>query len=60
MNVVPELSDRWTTVIVELGRLAPKFMLAILGSFHWVILPWKIIAATVALSFRPVDIPFTL
>ena len=32
MNVVPELSDRWTTVIVELGRLTPKFMLAMIGS----------------------------
>jgi len=40
--VVPLPSERWTTVMDWSGNLAPGFAAAILGSFHLVILPWKI------------------
>ena len=37
--VVPDSSERWQTVIVVPGRLAPLLSLAIAGSFHVLILP---------------------
>jgi len=50
--VVPEESERTAIVIGLLGRLTPELSAAIAGSFHLVILPWKMFARTVASSFR--------
>src|SRR5215510_6577718 len=58
--VVPEESERRAMVIVVLGSLTPAFCDAIAGSFHFVILPWKMSAMVGASSFRPVLTPGTL
>ena len=50
--VVPESSDRWTTVIGADGSEAPEFWLAILGSFQVVIAPEKMPAMVAASSLR--------
>src|SRR4029077_14109079 len=50
--VVPEESERTATVIGVLGRLTPELIDAMAGSFHLVILPSKMFAMTVGLSFR--------
>src|SRR5260370_6333662 len=50
--VVPEESERTAIVIGVLGRLTPELSDAMAGSFHLVILPWKMFAMTVAESFR--------
>src|SRR5215472_7818255 len=44
--VVPEESDRRTIVIDVPGSLIPGLSAAIAGSFHFVIVPWKIPAMT--------------
>ena len=44
-DVVPEPSDRCTIVISVPGSFTPGFSFAIAGSFHFVILPWKMSAA---------------
>src|SRR3974377_679137 len=49
--VVPEESERTAIVIALLGRLTPELSAVIAGSFHLVILPWKMFARTVASSF---------
>src|ERR1700730_5689264 len=50
--LVPEESERTAIVIGVLGRLTPELSDAMAGSFHLVILPWKMFAMTVGLSFR--------
>ena len=44
--MVPEESERWAMVIAVLGRVTPGLSAAIAGSFHFVILPWKMLAMT--------------
>src|ERR1700676_2284367 len=44
--VVPEESDRTARVIGVLGRLTPELSALIAGSFHVLILPWKMLAMT--------------
>ncbi len=39
LNVVPEPSERWTTVIDVPGRLRPVLSFVIAGAFHFVIFP---------------------
>jgi len=39
MKVVPEPSERCTTLISVAGRPTPGFSAAIAGSFHFLILP---------------------
>src|SRR5678815_103524 len=48
--VVPEPSERWTTVIAWSGSFEPGLAAAILGSFQRVILPRKISATLSELS----------
>ena len=50
--MVPEESERWAMVIAVLGSLTPGLTAAIAGSFHFVILAWKMSAMTGADSFR--------
>ena len=50
--VVPDESERWAMVIAVLGSLTPGLSAAIAGSFHLLILPWKMSAMTGADSFR--------
>src|SRR6266540_2980223 len=52
-NVVPLLSDRCTTVIVELGRLTPGFKAEMFAWFHVVIFPRKISPSTWPVRLRP-------
>ncbi len=42
--VVPDESDRTASVMAVLGSVTPGLLAAIAGSFHFVILPWKISA----------------
>src|SRR5215467_4684542 len=51
--VVPEESERRAMVIAVLGSLTPGFSAAIFGSFHFVILAWKMSARVGPSSFRP-------
>src|SRR6266576_3243477 len=51
--VVPDESERRAMMIAVLGSLRPEFSAAIFGSFHLVILAWKMSAMTGASSFRP-------
>ena len=55
--VVPEESERWAMVIEVLGSLTPGFCAAIFGSFHLVILAWKMPAMIGASSFRSLWTP---
>ena len=48
--VVPEESERRAIVIAVPGSLTPELIEAIAGSFHLVILPWKMFAMTVGVS----------
>src|SRR6185312_10736899 len=50
--VVPDESERTARTIGVLGSLAPELSDAIAGSFHFVILPWKMSAMTAGVSFR--------
>src|ERR1035437_1493511 len=50
--VVPEESERPAMVIGVLGRLTPELIALIAGSFHVLILPWKMSAMTVGVSLR--------
>src|SRR5215467_7064570 len=50
--VVPEESDRRAMVIAVLGRLTPGLSALIFGSFHLVMLAWKMSAMTGPSSFR--------
>src|SRR3954471_12222765 len=51
--VVPDSSERWTTVIADDGRLTPEFWPAIAGSFHFVIFPRKMSAIVGPSSLSP-------
>src|SRR5262249_10201780 len=51
MYVVPEPSERCTTVMSVVGSFAPGLALAIAGSFHLVILPRKMSARTGPVNF---------
>src|SRR5215468_9726291 len=44
--VVPEESERRAMTIGVLGSLTPEFSAAIFGSFHFLMLPWKMSAMT--------------
>src|SRR6266436_6700166 len=48
--VVPDESERTARVIGVLGRLTPGLSALIAGSFHFVILAWKMSAMVVASS----------
>src|ERR1700709_1846694 len=48
--VVPELSERTATTIGLLGKVTPALSAATAGSFHVVILPWKMLAMVAGLS----------
>src|SRR5262252_1892091 len=50
--VVPDESERTASVIALLGRLAPGLIDLIAELFQDVILPWKMSAMTVGVSFR--------
>src|SRR5260221_1709856 len=50
--VVPDESERTAIVIAVLGRLAPGLIALIAELFQDVILPWKMSAMTVGVSFR--------
>src|SRR5271165_4031534 len=56
-NVLPEVSDRWTSTIGVPGRVRPEFRFLIAGSFHVVIWPPKICASTLPFRLRCVDGP---
>ena len=51
MYVVPEPSERCTTVMSVAGSVTPGFSFAIAGSFHFVILPRKMSARTGPVNF---------
>ena len=50
--VVPEESERTAVVIAVDGRLTPGLTALIAGSFQVLMLPWKILAMIVGVSFR--------
>src|ERR1700744_2286514 len=50
--VVPEESERTAVVIAVDGRVTPGLMALIAGSFQLLMLPWKMLAMTVGVSFR--------
>src|SRR4051794_35614462 len=58
--VVPDSSERWTTVMFDEGRLTPAFSFAIAGSFHFLIFPRKMLAIVGPSSFRPPLTPWRL
>src|SRR6185312_12409013 len=49
--VVPEPSERWTTMMSWFGSVAPGLTLASRASFHLVILPRKMSASTSGVNF---------
>src|SRR5579871_152323 len=55
--VVPEESERCTTVMAVLGRLRPGFSALMAGSFQVLIWPMKILAVVGPSSFRPLLTP---
>ena len=55
--VVPEESERCTTVMLVLGRLMPGFSALIAGSFQVLILPMKMFATVGPSSFSPLLTP---
>ena len=60
LYVVPELSDRYTGVMLRSGRLTPGLSFLIEGEFHFLMKPRYICAITAGLSFRPCGAPGTL
>src|SRR3954447_25885656 len=58
--VVPDSSERWTTVMLDEGRLTPRFCFAISGSFHFFTFPRKMSASVAPSSFRPDLTPLRL
>src|SRR5919202_1890388 len=58
--VVPDSSERWQTVMFELGRFAPLLSLAIAGSLQVFTLPRKMSARVAPSSLRPLATPLTL
>ena len=57
MNVVPEPSERCTTVMSVAGRVTPGLSLTIAGSFHFVILPRTMSASTGPVNFSRRETP---
>src|SRR5215831_17034624 len=57
--VVPEPSDRWATVMLVDGRLAPGLSAAMAGSFHVFTVREKILAIVSGDNWS-LSIPFTL
>ena len=55
--VVPDESERCTTVIAVLGRLMPGFSDLIAGSFQVLILPRKMLASVGPSSLMPLLTP---
>ena len=51
-SVVPDSSARKNTLIAVAGRVTPGLMAAIAGSFHVVVLPLKMSAATAGVMTR--------
>ena len=60
MLVVPEPSERWTTLISVAGRVTPGFSAAIAASFHFLILPSKMPAMTSGVILSGAARPFRL
>src|SRR5215813_12565223 len=58
--VVPELSERWATVMAVLGRLTPGLSAAMVGSFHFVTCAWKIFESVVPENFSWFETPLRL
>src|SRR3954451_14129985 len=58
--VVPDESERWTTVILVAGRVTPGLSALMAGSFQVVIFFWKMSAAVLPSSLRPFSTPLTL
>src|ERR1700756_4011838 len=56
-NVVPELSDLWTTVILFEGRVRPGLRAWIAGSFHLNMFPRNISPSILPVSFNPPGMP---
>jgi len=56
-SVVPDESERWTTVIVVEGSVTPGFSAVISGLFHLVTAPSKMSPITLPLSFNPLFTP---
>src|SRR5437764_10268124 len=52
LEVVPELSDRWATVMAVDGSFAPGLSVAMSAAFHILIWPRKILAVVVGESCR--------
>src|SRR5437867_10734683 len=52
MYVVPDPSERWTTVMSEFGRETPGLTLVIAGSFHFFTLPRKMSASRGPVNFN--------
>src|ERR1035438_1237729 len=52
LAVVPEESERRAIVIAVLGSVTPGLIALIAGSFHVLIVPWKMFAMASADSFR--------
>jgi hypothetical protein len=57
MYVVPDPSERCTTVMSVFGRLTPSFNFAILLSFHFVMLPRKMSARRGPVNLSSADTP---
>src|SRR3954453_4110774 len=58
--VVPDSSERWTTVMLASGRFVPGLSFAIAGSFHFLILPRKMSATVLPSSLRSLGTPLWL
>src|SRR6476661_3782099 len=58
--VVPDSSERWTTVMFDDGRLTPGFIFAMAGSFHFLIFPRKMFAIVGPSSLSPRFTPLRL
>ena len=50
--MVPDESERRAITIVVSGSVTPEFCAAIAGSFHFVILPWKMFASVGAVELQ--------
>jgi hypothetical protein len=58
--VVPDSSDRCTTVTAVDGSVLPGFNALIAGSFHFLTFPRKMLAIVAPSSLRPLSMPDTL
>ena len=60
LNVVPELSERWTIAILRLGSATPLLSFLIAASFQLVMSPLKILASVGPFMCRRFLTPCTL